>query len=43
VGTGLTQAIVLKDPQQWVLDNSTLNEQNTFTVDFTDDAFRLWL
>jgi hypothetical protein len=43
VGTGLTQTMISKDLQQWVLDNSTLHEQNSFTVDLTDDTFRLWL
>jgi len=43
VGAILAKEIFSEDLQQWVLENSTLREQNSFTVDYTDDAFRLWL
>jgi hypothetical protein len=43
VGAGLKQELFSKDLQQWVLENSTLCEHNSFAVDYTDDVFRLWL
>ena len=43
VGINLTEAISSKDPQQWVLQNSTLTDQRLFVVDYTDKIFRLWL
>jgi len=43
VDAGLKEELFPKDLQQWVLENSTLREQNSFAVDYSDDAFRLWL
>jgi len=43
VGAGLIQEIFSRDLQQWFLENSTLDERNSFAVDYTDDIFRLWL
>ncbi len=43
VGNELTKSIASKNLQQWILNNSTLQELNSFIVDCTDDAFRLWL
>ncbi len=43
VGINLTKEIFSKDLPQWVMKNSTLHDQNSFVVDYTDDIFRLWL
>jgi hypothetical protein len=43
VNAVMTQEILSKDIQQWVMEHSTLHDHNSFIVDYTDEIFRLWL
>jgi hypothetical protein len=31
------------DIRQWVIENSLLNEEDSFHTDYSDNTFRLWL
>ena len=39
----LDEKISSEDIHQWVIDNSTLNNNDSFLVDYSDNTFRLWL
>lgn len=43
VNTRLTEEILSKPLPKWVLENSSLNDENSFVVDYTGNVFRLWL
>jgi hypothetical protein len=43
VNAVIPEEISSKDIQQWVMDNSILNEDVPFAVDYTNKIFRLWL
>ncbi len=43
VNAVVSEEILSKDIKQWVVDNSILNEDVPFAVDYTNETFRVWL
>lgn len=43
VGIILPQTILTQGIRQWTIENSSLNENDSFVVDYFEERFRLWL
>jgi hypothetical protein len=43
VGIIIKEEILTKGLRQWVIENSSLHDTNSFIVDYFDERFRLWL
>ena len=43
VNAVMSEEILSTNIQQWVLENSSLEDRNSFIVDYTNGIFRLWL